>query len=152
MNSVGTMFYRRRSVFFRVWLNSKTFNHAAFLTHANHAIHAKMSTHATHAKILWTHAKISTHATHAKILRTHATHATHAKIWPTPRTHARHPRYLADSSGSWHRCFAVNIAKFLEHFFMEHLLWLPLVKIAKFQFQLFSTALDTMGSLYIVTK
>ena len=120
MNSVGTMFYRRRSVFCRVWLNSKTFNHAAFLTHANHAIHAKMSTHATHAKILWTHAKISTHSTHvthAKILRTHATHATHAKIWPTPRTHARHPRYLADSSGSWHRCFAVNIAKFLRTLF-----------------------------------
>ena len=35
----------------------------------------------------------------------------------TPRTHARHPRYLADSSGSWHRCFAVNIAKFLRTLF-----------------------------------
>ena len=92
------MFYRRRSVYCRVWLNSKTFTHITFLTHANHATHAKISTHATHAKILWTH------ATHAKIARqnfmahaTHATHATHAKIWPTPPTNPRHPRDLADS-------------------------------------------------------
>ena len=35
----------------------------------------------------------------------------------THATHARHPRYLADSSGSWHRCFAVNIAKFLRTLF-----------------------------------
>ena len=89
------MFYRRRSVYCRVWLNSKTFTHITFLTHANHATHAKISTHATHAKILWTH------ATHAKIARqnfmAHATHATHAKIWPTPPTNPRHPRDLADS-------------------------------------------------------
>ena len=91
------MFYRRRSVYCRVLLNSKTFTHIAFLTHANHAINAKISTHATHAKILWTH------ATHAKILWTHVTHATHAKIWPTPPTlptsptNPRHPRDLADS-------------------------------------------------------
>ena len=81
------MFYRRRSVFCRLGLNSKTFTHTAFLTHANHATHAKISTHVTHAKILWTHAthtKISTpttYVTHAKMLWTHATHATHA---PTP--------------------------------------------------------------------
>ena len=38
------MFYRRRSVFCRLWLNSKTFTYTAFLTHANHATHAKIST------------------------------------------------------------------------------------------------------------
>ena len=100
------MFYRRRSVFYRVWLNSKTFTHTAFLTNANHATYAKISTHATHAKILWTHAthaKISVHATHityAKILWTHATQAPGAQIWPTPPTHPRYPchsRDLADS-------------------------------------------------------
>ena len=96
------MFYRRRSVFCRLWLNDKTFTHTAFLTHANHATHAKISTYVTHAKILWnhaTHAKISTqaiHVTHAKILWTHATHATLAKIWPTLPTNPRHPRDLAD--------------------------------------------------------
>ena len=37
--------------FYRVWLNSKTFTHVVFLTHAIHAIQAKISTHATHAKI-----------------------------------------------------------------------------------------------------
>ena len=72
------MFYRRCSVFCRVWLNSKTFTHAAFLTHANHPTHPKILTHTTHAKILWTY----------------TTHATHAKIWPMPpthpRTHAKH--------------------------------------------------------------
>ena len=45
-------FYRRRSVFCRVWLNGKTFTHAHFLSHA---------------KIFWTHA---THATHASTLPT----------------------------------------------------------------------------------
>ena len=81
------MFHRRRSIFCRVWLNSKTFTHVAFFTHTNHATHAKISTHVTHV-------------THAKILWTHSTHATHAKIWPTPPTHPsypRHPRDLADS-------------------------------------------------------
>ena len=88
------MFYRRRSAFCRVWINSKTFTHAVFLTHANHA---------THVKMLWTNAtdaKISTYATrvtHAKILwttryplhpRQNLSHATHE---PTqPRTHATH--------------------------------------------------------------
>ena len=88
------MFHRRRSIFCRVWLNSKTFTHAALLTHANHATHAKTWTHGTHAKILWTHA---TNVTHAKILWTNATHA---KIWPTLSTlptNPRHPRDLADS-------------------------------------------------------
>ena len=90
------MFYRRYSIFCRVWLNSKTFIHAAFLAYVNHATHAKILTQATHAKIS-THA---TYVTHAKILWTHATHATHAKIWPMPPTHSRypwHPRDLADS-------------------------------------------------------
>ena len=83
------MFYGRHSVIW-VWLNSKTFPHASFLTHA------KVSTHATHAKILWAHAtdtKISTDATyvtHAKVLWTYNTHATHEKIWPTPPTHLRY--------------------------------------------------------------
>ena len=31
------MFYRRRSVFCILWLNSKTLTHTAFLTHAKHA-------------------------------------------------------------------------------------------------------------------
>ena len=87
------MFYRRRSVFCRVWLNSKTFTHTDFLTHANHATNAKILTHATHAQLSWTHAvhtKISTHATHAKILWTHA------KIWPTPLMHPRYPRHPRD--------------------------------------------------------
>ena len=86
------MFYRRRSVFYRVWLNSKT--HAIFLPHFNFLTHA---TSATHAKILRTqvtHVKISTHATqdtHAKILWTNATHPTHANVDPRdPRAHATH--------------------------------------------------------------
>ena len=55
------MFYRRRSVFYTVWLNSKIFSHAAFLTYANYA---------THAELLWTH----------------AIHSIHAKIWPISPT------------------------------------------------------------------
>ena len=94
-----TMYYRRGSVFCRVWLNSKTFTHAIFLTHGNHATHAKILTHATHVKILWTHDTHATHVTHAKMLWTHATHATHAKVWPMPPTLPRHPRDLADSFG-----------------------------------------------------
>ena len=78
------MFYGRHSVFCRLWLNSMTFTHTAFLTHTNHATQAKVSTHATHAKILWTHA-------------THTTHATHAPTLPTPPTNPRHSRNLADS-------------------------------------------------------
>ena len=76
------MFHRRRSVFCRVWLNSKTFTRAPFLTHA---------------KILWnhgTHAKISTHAT------TSPTSKFYRPTPPTPPTHPRyprHPRDLADS-------------------------------------------------------
>ena len=83
------MLYRRCSIFCRVWLNSKTFTHAVFLTHANHATHAKISTHATHAKMLWTH------VTHPKIW-IHVTHVIHAKIlWtilPTPTTLKFDPR------------------------------------------------------------
>ena len=59
----------------------------------------------------------------------------------------------------WYRCFPVNFAKFLRTPFYRT----PPVaasgknrikslKTAKFQFQLFLTALDIMGSLYIVTK
>ena len=106
------MFYRRCSIFCRVWLNSKTFTHAVFLTHANHATHAKISTHATHAKMLWTHVthpKIwihVTHVIHAKILWTTLPTPTtlkfdprtHAPILPTPPTNPRHPRDLADSA------------------------------------------------------
>ena len=88
------MFYRRRSVFCRLWLNSDTITHPAFLTHANHANHVTRPNFdpRSHAKILWTHSthtKISTYATHANNLRTHGTHATHSPKLPK---HPRHPR------------------------------------------------------------
>ena len=91
------MFYRRRSVFCRLCLNSKTFTHTAFLTHTNHATHAKISTHVTHAKILWTH------ATHTKISTPTTTSPTpkcYGPTLPTPPTHPRHPCDLADSMSS----------------------------------------------------
>ena len=106
------MFYRRCSVFGRVWLNSKAFTHAVFLTHANHATHAKISTHATLAKILWTN------ATHAKIL-IHVTHFTHTKIlWttlPTPTTLKFDPRTQAtilptSPTNTRHPCDLANSA------------------------------------------
>ena len=55
------IFYRRHSVFYRVWLNSKIFKLNTmpffwptpfFFTHAHHT---KISTHTTHSKILLTH-------------------------------------------------------------------------------------------------
>ena len=49
------IFYRRRTVFCRLWLNSKTFTYTAFLIHANQATHAEISTYVTHDKLLWTH-------------------------------------------------------------------------------------------------
>ena len=90
------MFYRRRSAFCTVWINSETFTHAVFLTHANHV--KMLWTHATDAKI----STYATHVTHAKILwttryplhpRQNLSHATHE---PTHPRYPCHPHDLAD--------------------------------------------------------
>ena len=60
----------------------------------------------------------------------------------------------------WHRCFPVNIAKLLRNAFLHRThsvaacnrIRTNSLKSAKFQFQLFFTTLDIMGSLYIETK
>ena len=57
------------------------------------------------------------HPRHPRQNFTDPRYSRHPRQNLTHATHARHPRYLADSSGSWHRCFAVNIAKFLRTLF-----------------------------------
>ena len=57
------------------------------------------------------------HPRHPRQNFTNPRYLRHPRQNLTHATHARHPRYLADSSGSWHRCFAVNIAKFLRTLF-----------------------------------
>ena len=72
------MFYRRRCVFYRVWLSSKTFINAAFLTHAKNFDPRYPR-------------KIFMDSCYPRYPCQNLTHATHAPRNP------RHPRYLADS-------------------------------------------------------
>ena len=82
------------SVFYRTWLNSKTFKPMTLFWARPFFLFffVTSTTHATYARILWTHANHATHETTQPLYPRHPQN--HATTLSTPPTNPRYPRYL----------------------------------------------------------